>query len=183
MISENVTNIDSSISDIANNDSIINYDIDGTNNHKCHSFSSTKSNKDMDITSSDGNISININIYRYKFTNEFIEELYKFSKIHQYDERKDFKEAWKKWVDENIEAVNIEIKRMTDNGYNGDILDKMFKSARYYFRKKNTDKKEPKQRRDYIGSQKDFLKEIDEFILKNVEYKPADSFLEFCKQK
>ena len=32
-------------------------------------------------------------IYRYKFREEFVGELYKFSKIHQYDHRKDFKEA------------------------------------------------------------------------------------------
>ena len=33
-------------------------------------------------------IKININIYRYKFTPEFMSELYQFSKIHQYDHRK-----------------------------------------------------------------------------------------------
>ena len=37
------------------------------------------------------NVELNVNIYRYKFTNEFIVELYNFSKIHQYDHRKDFK--------------------------------------------------------------------------------------------
>ncbi len=34
-----------------------------------------------------------INIFRFKFTQEFMSELYKFSKIHQYDHRKDFKEV------------------------------------------------------------------------------------------
>ncbi len=29
-------------------------------------------------------------IYRFKFTEVFMEQLYNFSKIHQYDERKDF---------------------------------------------------------------------------------------------
>ena len=50
----------------------------------------------------DGYINIgaaNLNpIYRYKFTEHFMEELYEFSKIHQYDARKDFKEAWKIWI-------------------------------------------------------------------------------------
>jgi len=39
------------------------------------------------------NVNNTVKIYRYKFSDEFIEELYKFSKIHQYDHRKDFKEA------------------------------------------------------------------------------------------
>ena len=30
-------------------------------------------------------------IYRFKFTEEFMVYLYNFSKIHQYDDRKDFK--------------------------------------------------------------------------------------------
>ena len=85
-------------------------------------------------------------IYRFKFTEEFMEVLYEFSKIHQYDERKDFKEAWKIWVEENETIINQETTRLNDLGYKGDILDKMFKSARYYFRKKSSEKKQPTQR-------------------------------------
>jgi len=47
-----------------------------------------------------------INIFRYKFDNEFTEHLYKFSKIHQYDHRKDFKEAWNIWMKFHI-RLNI----------------------------------------------------------------------------
>lgn len=75
-------------------------------------------------------------IYRFKFTENFMTELYKFSKIHQYDDRKDFKEAWKIWTEENDDIIELEMCRMLRLGYNGDVLDKMFKSARYYFRKK-----------------------------------------------
>ena len=81
---------------------------------------------------------ININIYRYKFIEEFTNELYKFSKIHQYDHRKDFKEAWNIWVEDNQGFVDEEVRRLSNLGYDGDIIDKMFKSARYYFRKKST---------------------------------------------
>ena len=49
-------------------------------------------------------------IYRYKFTEEFMSELFEFSKIHQYDERKDFKEAWKQWTEDNSELIDIESK-------------------------------------------------------------------------
>ena len=127
---------------------------------------------------------INVNIYRYKFTNEFTDELYKFSKIHQYDHRKDFKEAWEKWTEENDDMIDKEIRRLTNLGYDGDILDKMFKSARYYFRKKSTEKKEPIKRRIYVGSQKDLLDAMDRHIKNNIkssDFKPSDGFDEFCR--
>jgi len=129
--------------------------------------------------------SIAINIFRFKFTDDFTRELYKFSKIHQYDHRKDFKEAWNVWIEENKDLVEEESSRLTDLGYEGDILDKMFKSARYYFRKKSSEKKVPKDRRVYVGVQKDLLECMDEHIMRNIndkEYKPSTGFLEFCKQ-
>ena len=131
------------------------------------------------------NDEININIYRYKFIEEFTSELYKFSKIHQYDHRKDFKEAWNIWVDDNQILVDEEVRRLSNLGYDGDILDKMFKSARYYFRKKTTEKKEPQKRRVYIGVEKDLLEAMDKHIIQNVnnkDYKPSDGFSIFCKE-
>ena len=128
---------------------------------------------------------ININIYRYKFIEEFTNELYKFSKIHQYDHRKDFKEAWNIWVEYNQCFVDEEVRRLSNLGYDGDIIDKMFKSARYYFRKKSTEKKEPQKRRMYIGVEKELLEAMDKHILQNVknkEYKPSDGFSIFCKE-
>ena len=65
-------------------------------------------------------------IYRYKFTTEFMEELYTFSKIHQYDERQDFKEAWNMWVEDNNELIVEEGRRLENLGYDGDILDKIW---------------------------------------------------------
>ena len=126
-----------------------------------------------------------VNIFRYKFTEEFTVELYKFSKIHQYDHRKDFKEAWTIWTDDNSDIIDREMRRLTLLGYEGDILDKMFKSARYYFRKKSTEKKEPQKRRVYIGIQKELLDLIDEHIKSNIGidgYKPSDGFDIFCQE-
>jgi len=127
-----------------------------------------------------------INIFRFKFKDDFMKELYNFSKIHQYDERKSFKEAWEKWVEENDEIVNIEINRLKDLGYNGNIIDKMFKSARYYFRNKKTVKLDPVKRRKYVNVQKKTLDIIDNHILTNVKnpnFKPSNSFDDFCKEK
>ena len=126
-----------------------------------------------------------VNIFRYKFSDSFTKPLYQFSKIHQYDHRKDFKEAWNNWIEENADLISTEVKRLTELDYKGDILDKMFKSARYYFRKKSTETKVPQKRRSYVGIQSELLEAMDKHInanKKNENYKPSTGFDEFCKQ-
>ena len=126
-----------------------------------------------------------INIFRYKFTQEFITPLYEFSKIHQYDHRSAFKEAWTQWVEENQDLIHSEIERLTILKYEGDVLDKMFKSARYYFRKKSTKKTEPVDRRDYIGIQQELLESMDSHILNHIkeeDFKPSKAFIHYCNE-
>jgi len=123
----------------------------------------------------------NSSIFRYKFSEKFSNTLYIFSKIHQYDHRKDFKEAWNIWIEENEDLVNNEFERLIELDYKGDILDKMFKSARYYFRKKSTEKKEPKKRRSYVGIQSELLLVMDKHIINN-KNKPSVGFENFCKE-
>ena len=123
-------------------------------------------------------------IYRFKFTEEFMEGLYNFSKIHQYDDRKDFKEAWTVWTEENEDIIDEETRRLLNLGYEGNIMDKMFKSARYYFRKKSTEKKEPRQRRQYISVNRELLDVMDNHIEENIyveDYQPKTGFITFCK--
>lgn len=157
------------------------------------SFSTSKNNEieinNNDITITNTNNKKEeymINIYRYKFTNEFTEELYKFSKIHQYDNKNDFKEAWNNWIKENDDIVSQEVRRITNLGYHGDVVTKMFKSSRYYFRKKNNEQKQPIIRRDYVGVQKEILESMDKHIETNIKnnskYKPADAFQTYCKE-
>ena len=124
-------------------------------------------------------------IYRFKFTEGFMEELYKFSKIHQYDERKDFKEAWTQWLEDNNDIIEEEDSRLQQLGYDGDVLTKMFKSARYYFRKKSDAKKAPKQRRQYISVTRELLDAMDKHIFENIHldgYQPKNGFLAFCTE-
>jgi hypothetical protein len=131
-----------------------------------------------------GNDTLQSLIYRFKFTKEFMDQLYNFSKIHQYDDRKDFKEAWDIWVDENNELINDESNRLDILGYNGDIIDKMFKSARYYFRKKSDIKQEPVKRRQYIKLSKELIMLIDKHIVDNIyneDYQPKIGFTLFCE--
>ena len=122
-----------------------------------------------------------VSIYRYNFSKGFIEDLYEFSKVHQYDHRKDFKEAWVKWTDANAEAIEEETRRLIELNYSGDVQDKMFKSARYYFRKKNVAKKEPKERKTYVTVEKKMLDAMNRYITDHIDVKPSESFVHFCE--
>ena len=136
----------------------------------------------------DNELSLPSTIFRFKFTEEFMEELHNFSKIHQYDHRKDFKDAWVKWTEENQDIIAKEVDRLVAMGYPNEddiVYDKMFKSARYYFRKKSAVKPEPKQRRQYIGVDHELLENMDIHIRTNIyndDYKPKTAFIMFCKE-
>jgi len=73
-------------------------------------------------------------------------------------------------------------------GYDGNVEDKMFKSARYYFKNKKpktVDEEEPKQRRKYIKMDKTILMLIDQHITENINknnYKPSEGF-QWFKEK
>jgi hypothetical protein len=167
------------------NSANLDVDYNGTTDCRIDSFANTKSYKNEDNKVAYDNDEINVNIYRFKFTDEFTNELHNFSKIHQYDHRKDFKEAWNIWLEEQEEIVGLEVRRLTRLGYDGDILEKMFKSARYYFRKKGVQKKEPAKRRVYQGAQKELLDAMDDHITSNIndhDYKPSEGFDHFCKE-
>jgi hypothetical protein len=114
--------------------------------------------------------------YRFKFSVEFSELLNNFAKIHQYDERNDFKKEWNKWCEINNEFIEKERIEHEEKGYNGDILKKMYNSVRYYYRNKRTINKEHVKRKEYIHIGKDILQNMDEFIKENDKLKPSISF-------
>jgi hypothetical protein len=122
-------------------------------------------------------------IYRFKFTPDFTQRLFEFSKLHQFDDRHTFREAWELWLDENNDEVCKETRYLSNLGYEGDVLDKMYKSSRYYFRKKSTAKVEPKKRRDYVSMDRELLDQMDKHIsesMKNDHFCPASGYDEFC---
>lgn len=128
-------------------------------------------------------IEITVQIFRFQFTEAFMVDLNKFAKIHQYDHRKDFKEAWLVFQEENDDIIQEEIDRLNNIGYDGDILDKMFKSARYYFRKKSPIKVDPRIRRQYISVNHDLLDAMDAHIRSIIRadgFQPKNGFVSFC---
>jgi hypothetical protein len=83
-------------------------------------------------------------VFRFKFNNELTENIDYFSKLHQHDDRKTYKEAWKKWSEtpEMVAIIMSETERLNRLGYTENINDKMYRSSRYYYRKKNDQVKE-----------------------------------------
>ena len=105
-------------------------------------------------------------IYRFKFSEHFMDELKNFANTHRYDDAALFKERWLRWTsnDFNIEKIIKEEKRLSETGYDGDIQDKMFKTVRYYLKNKSIEKKEPKQRRKYVSISKNVITSMDKHI-------------------
>jgi len=124
-------------------------------------------------------------IFRYTFSDQFNEVLYEFAKIHQYDDRHAFKDGWEEWSNRaDIHSlIDKEISILMEKGFEGDIKDKMYKSARYYFRKKpSTDNKKEKERKEYIGFSSKILQSMDEHIktILSENFKPAKAYDHYC---
>lgn len=119
-------------------------------------------------------------IYRFKFTELFTKQLHVFAKLHEFDERSDFKEAWVKWLNDNDDIVSVEIERHQSLGFKGDVKAKMYESVRYYYRKKGTVEKGLSTKKKYIQLSSPFLEKIVKHIMMNIEsfndsYKSIDS--------
>ena len=123
-------------------------------------------------------------IFRFKFSPEIVDLITRFAKLHQYDDRNTYKESWNLWYSDNEESIQREIFRLHENGYDGDIKDKMYKAGRYYFRKKNTSSNnEPQKRRNYISMDTIVLEAMDQHIKNNInndDFKPATGYDDFC---
>lgn len=78
------------------------------------------------------------NVYRFKLSDSILDKMKYFGKLHQFDDRKDFKEAYDEWFMAEKEDIDRELLRLQQWGYEGDIKKKMYRSIRYYFNKKST---------------------------------------------
>jgi len=130
-------------------------------------------------------MSTTMQTFRHDFGEKFMEELKHFAIVHKYDDRKGFKEAWNKWTEQDSiqSLIHEEINQLQSSGYKGDVLDKMFKSARYYFRKKEEKEVEETPRKKYVSLSPHFLEQIDNYIMKIgfANLSPANLYEEFCK--
>ncbi len=123
-------------------------------------------------------------VYRYNFSKDICDMIIRFSKLHEYDTKNDFKEAWEKWYDDNYKIISNEFDRLSQLGYRGKIKDKMYRASRYYFRKKEICKeKKAQKRRNYIKMSSDIITAMDIHIENNCmkeDYSPAKGYKDFC---
>ena len=147
----------------------------------------------------------NIQTLRFDYTDEISELLNNFAKEHQNDDRKKFKTEWNEWVKKKDinEKINKEIKRLENLGLEDDILDRMFKSVKYYYCKKLQNRLKPSskpksQTKLYTTLSQVILKKMDEhiyiYIKKETENKtnkeenqkniisPAKAYEDFCNE-
>ena len=166
-----------------------------------------KSSSSIDLVKSDiltetrrqcGNIKLQTN--RYKFTEEVSDLLCEFVKLHQYEKSKEYKLSWNNWVtQEDVKTtLDDECGRLVKEGQLCDIMDRMYKSSRYYYRKKiNKQIVAPRARKQYEGLPKDILLKMDQHIIREINgnidmredsetlisrFTPAISFDKYCDE-
>jgi hypothetical protein len=133
----------------------------------------------------------NTKIFRYKLSDDILSSITQFAKIHQLDDRHTYKEAWTRWLAQEEDSVEREVSRLQQLNYQGDVVDKMFKAGRYYFREKDqiqanakandTDLK--KHRREYIVMDQALLQSMDTHLrglIANKDFTPALAYKQFC---
>jgi len=104
-------------------------------------------------------------VYRHRLSPTISDMLSDFALLHAYEERNDYNKSWEEWLSNNRGPVHDEGKRLGADGFTGDHVDKMYKAARYYFRKKSTTKPAaPKTRRLYVGTSREVLEAMDQSI-------------------
>jgi len=143
-------------------------------------------------------------VFRFNLSDEMVDALLDFSKMHQFDDRHSYADAWNEWKNAPhiSKMLADEIERLQGMDYKGSaesIENKIFKSGRYYFRNKSFVKASPKPRGKYISVSKELICAMDEHIARGINNNdnncnndgqiqipspasPADLFNDFCKR-
>ena len=141
---------------------------------------------------------ITIPTYRYAFSKDVIDTLSEFSRIHRYDKLGDFKKHWDVLLHENCLLFSCEHNRLVNGGFKGNVIDALFKSSRFYYRKLHLNKHnstKPVNKRRYMCLSTPFLHSVDKHIEQTISLKlsscndnssfishvnPAASYTDFC---
>jgi hypothetical protein len=141
--------------------------------------------------------------HHFNYSDDFAYRLSKFATDHINLKNKDFKSAWEEWTKINAATILEEKERMRSQGYEGSIDEKMYFSARYYYRKKaireqndqDPDVKIP--RKKYESSEKQVLEQMSEHIILQISrgsgvnesnecivsgMTPSKSFANYCEE-
>ena len=146
---------------------------------------------------------ITLQQHHFKYSDKFAEMLAEFATEHSEYKNKEFKAAWKAWTSKHSKEIAEEIAKMKEDGYQGDVAEKMYFSARYYYRKKaireQTDPVDPDEktpRKKYESIDKQILVQMNDHIIlrfnrlsevvdnaKTVKKAtPSNSFADYCEK-
>ncbi len=121
-------------------------------------------------------------IYRFKFAPDFQLALENFANVHRFDDISVFREKWQQWCEASASLIRDETNRLDALGFTKSMEDKMYKSVRYYFKNKPLTKKEPRQRKKYVGLGGELLESISAHIREVAavgNMKPALAYKDF----
>lgn len=139
--------------------------------------------------------------HHFKYSDDFSQKLSAFATEHLEDKNKAFKMAWIVWKNDNSDLVKTEIANMTHAGYQGSVEEKMYFSARYYYRKRAIrEQQTPEEntvsspRKKYESIDKEILTQMSNHILSQI-YKgdtvegqliskstPSKSYEDYCSK-
>jgi hypothetical protein len=120
------------------------------------------------------------NIYRYKLSPNIQDLIKDFTRIHNLDDRQQFKENWEVFLNNNRTIIQNEEERLKKLSYKKDIKVMMYKSARYYYLPiiNNTIQTNNTKRKEYISFSNDFNKFIQRIVTQHISdnIKPSEGF-------
>ena len=138
--------------------------------------------------------------FRFVYSPEIETMLRDFAKEHEEEERKQFKQSWHVFMEENKPLLENEAERITQEGYDKDVYAKMFHTIKYYYVKKSKKQKQqekevtqttdqPTKHRSYNKLGKEWLQTISGFIKEDLnmykdtkEIKPEYSYNRFLEK-
>jgi len=123
-------------------------------------------------------------IYRHTFMKTCTDKLGEFVEIHQHEERLDFKNSWKEWINVNNDLIISETNRLKTDGYEGNVIDKMFISVRFYLKKNLLKKSDIKPEiivtKAVKHTSNDIIEIINKHIRENIlQLSPLNLFKDF----
>ena len=140
-------------------------------------------------------------VFRFKNDPTIIALIERFSTIHADDALEDFNDAWDDFMRHSDEIIQRERVRLEAIGYSGNLQQKLYVSARYYYRNKNKvgDAKDSgdakdgggakdsgdayEKKRSYKKVQSNVLVTIDEFLTREASgVKPSVAWEQFCSE-
>tara|TARA_Y100000996_G_C22385985_1_gene587134 strand:- start:192 stop:755 length:564 start_codon:yes stop_codon:yes gene_type:complete len=130
-----------------------------------------------------------IRTYRFKLSGAVQDLVAEFARENAPLSRQDYKAAWEVWLETNSALIERERSRLKEQGFQGDLGVKMYKSGRYYFRcgrpKPAAEAADGKRVRRHTRTSQNLRARMDEHIAASFdlpEFRPSLGYKRFAEQ-